>query len=145
MRYVLVACVLLFASPVLAEQPPPSGAGATFVQTPRLGVPFGTIVEVEGSLVPEAEKRTKSEMGATMLKIVAVNGRALAEPVVLELRGDELDLLPAGTPMRWAGYESGGFEGLPAGAFEYIPPCTSKGFGFHHWFVGLKRVPERTP
>jgi len=52
----------------------------------------------------------------------------------------EVPELKVGDQFRCVGYESGGFEGIPGDAFNYIEPVATQGFHFAVNFVVVKAL-----
>lgn len=107
-----------------------------------LGVPLGTLVTVEGEILPDDARRTKADLGKTLLRVRAVNGKPLPTPVIATLRGDaRVRSLKPAAKVRMIAYESGGFAGAPDGLFKHVPAFTTVGFGFLTWIEVVKLTP----
>lgn len=107
-----------------------------------LGVPLGTLVTVEGVVLPDDARRRKEDMGAILLRVRRVNGRALHTPFIATLRGGAtVRALRPGARVKAIAYEAGGFSGAPHGLFKHVPAFTTKGFGFSTWVDIVKLVP----
>jgi hypothetical protein len=108
----------------------------------ELGWPLGSLMTVEGTIVPEDVRRRKEDMGKTLARIDRVAGAALARPVICDLRGgNPVTSLKPGSRVRLLGYEAGAFVGAPQGLFKYVPAFTTTGFGFKTWFDVVKVQP----
>jgi hypothetical protein len=99
----------------------------------RLGVRLGTIVRISGTVVAN-RSRNKRDMGEPyFLKIDAIDGRDLEEPVLYAYRKHgfaELEPPKIGDKFRYVAYEDGAFRGAVDGEEKYILPYADVGFGF---------------
>jgi hypothetical protein len=108
----------------------------------ELGWPLGSLMTVEGTIVPDDVRRQKEDLGKTLARIDRVAGAALAPPVICELRGERpVTSLKPGARVRLLGYESGAFVGAPSGLFRYVPAFTTTGFGLKVWFEVVRIQP----
>lgn len=108
-----------------------------------LGSPLGTVVTVEGIAAGDDYRRMREDMGCTLLRIERINGKPLAKEIVFRFHSHELARIAApavGARFKFVGYETGGFSGIPEGAFEYIPRVATTGFGFSTTFLVLKSL-----
>lgn len=106
-----------------------------------LGKPLGTIVTIEGTVVGDDYTQLKEDSGETLLKIEKVDGKKLNKAVVLHVQIIPIvsvKIPQKGTKFKLAGYETGGFIGIPEGAFKYIPQATTCGFQFEVYFEVIK-------
>ena len=106
-----------------------------------LGPRLGTLVEIAGVVVPNTS-RAKADVDLPfLLRVDSVDGRPLTESVIYPYvrAGAGLTLAaPAlGDSFHYAGYETGGFDGTPAGEARYVPPHADRGYGFLTYFVVL--------
>jgi hypothetical protein len=112
--------VFAWAQP-LTPAKPPAEAKRTLVasleeQLPvgHLGVPLGTVVRVTGEALDGGTTKVKADEGKTLLRIVTVNGKELAEPVVfafLRARKDVKKPAP-GEKFDYYVHEYGEFDGV---------------------------------
>lgn len=106
---------------------------------PGLLAPLGQVVEVEGEIIDGSTLQRKEWDGESLLRIDQVDGKALAKPVTMRFGWHALALdKPLVGKVRLVGYETGGYGGIPEGAFEYIPRAATSGFHFEHSFLVLK-------
>jgi hypothetical protein len=109
-----------------------------------LGQPLGKVVTVEGVVADATFERSKAQVGQTLLLIQAVDGKQLPERVVYCFDGAVRDIEEpkAGSRFKYIGYETGGFTGKPARAYDYLPShnitSCSAGFYFRTEFVILR-------
>lgn len=105
-----------------------------------LGQPLGKICTVEGVVADEDYRRAKADLGHTLLRIQAVNGKKLTEECVFHFSPylAKIEKPTVGGRFRYVGYETGGFTGTPAGVFDYIPAHCSTGYAFTTDFVVLR-------
>ncbi len=115
---------------------------------PRLGAGFGEIIEIEGKIVDDTDTRLRSHMGKRLIEVHFVDGQELKEPLVIELHVfsfKAIEIPDRGTPVRFRGYETGGFTGIPKEAFEDIPLVATTNHHFKSRFQVTKRLsPART-
>lgn len=109
-----------------------------------LGVPFGKIITVSGSVV-EASEIGRSKDGGTFLRITEVDGKPLAEPETLRWQmtwgvKEPTDWGWSQPHVRAIGYQSAAYRGVPDGLFDFVPSYTSRGWGFVPWFEVVKVV-----
>ncbi len=112
----------------------------------RLGVSFGTIVEVSGVVV-ENRSRMKADSGEPFfLRVDEVNARKLKTPQLYASTAMPLiredPALKVGEEFHCIGYERGSFRGSPDGEFDSIESYATQGFHFAVDFVVLQ---ARTP
>jgi len=107
----------------------------------ELGSALGEIVTVEGIASDGAYTRKKSDLGAVVLRIRAVNGKPLKSEIVLHFlpfQGAPIDAPSAGAEFKYVGYETGEFAGAPEKAFKYVPSAATTNYGFTTSFVVLR-------
>ena len=127
--------------------PPDTGAGIPVARLRRervigdLGWPLGTIITVEGDVLPDNHRR-KVDQGKILLRVRSAGGKALPKTLVLTLRGDkDVRGLKPGSAVRLLIYETGGFSGAPSGLFKYVPAFTTVGHGFYTSLNVVKILP----
>jgi hypothetical protein len=112
--------VFAWAQPPTAAKPPveakPILVASLENQLPvgHLGVPLGTVVRVTGKAFDGSETKLKSDAGKTLIRIVTVNGKELAEPVDFEfLRASKSVKKPApGEKFDYYVHEYGEIDGV---------------------------------
>lgn len=120
MRVVLVGVfVACFTSGcgTLPNQPQPEGISQVDKPaspepdsiTATLGVPFGTMITVQGVVV---EGPGKGYEGGPNLRVQRINGKATQQDIQIKLRGGFEGVEP-GKTYEFEGYETGGFVGMP--------------------------------
>ncbi len=112
----------------------------------QLGVRLGTLVEVEGEVIPNQQKVKDLAHIDSYLKISKVDGHLLEEPVqfVFQTANQwaEVSEPPVGERFHFVGYESGFYRGAVEGEFEYVQPYATYGFGFESCFFVLAENPK---
>lgn len=106
-----------------------------------LGRPLGEVVTIEGIAADENYTRRKADTGEILLRVQAVNGKALKREAILachHYRGAEMKKPSAGMKFKYVGYETGGFSGIPEAAFVYVPRAPTSGYYFTTSFVILR-------
>lgn len=99
--------------------------------TGSLGHGLGQLVTVEGQILDTTDM--KDDEGKIRLRIDKVDGKALGKPVVLPLEFFSFSAPPrpkAGDKVKYIGYETGAFTGIPGKAFEHIPRVASQDYHF---------------
>ena len=106
----------------------------------RLGHPLGTIIVVEGVVADGSYTKAKGDHGRTLLRVHAVNGKRLAEEQVFHFGSllERVEKPKVGTRFKYSGYETGGFTGLPAKAFDYVGLIALPGYAFATDFEVLR-------
>ena len=132
MKIILHALVLasVAASSFGAEPQniPINQLGNEFQLVGKIHVPLGKVVTVEGVVV---EGPSKGYEGGFNLRVQRIQGRATQEDIQIAIRpyfyewgkkaevgGNALPSLKAGTTYQMEGYETGGYVGIPAEAYE---------------------------
>lgn len=111
-----------------------------------LGGALGEIIVVEGIAADENYRRRKSADGKLLLRLKSVNGKSLKDEIVLEFNpfpGANIKNPAAGAAVKYTGYETGAFSGVPEKAFDYVPRTTTAGFYFGTSFVILRDANNR--
>lgn len=137
----LFVAALLAPSLSAAESVPSVDLGRS-IAVGRLGQPLGKVMRVEGAAVESNYPRSKGQDNTLFFRVTAVEGRALPQPVVIELGFFSSDIsqeLPPGERRTFIGYETGQFSGLPDAAGQHLSaiPATT-GYGFTTELVVLK-------
>jgi hypothetical protein len=105
----------------------------------RLSNGFGKVITIEGEVTPWKQPNAKSLEKAVLLRVHAVNGKALSEPCEIVARWfPTADSKKIFGKVNLVGYESGEFAGVPSDAFSYIMPVASQDFHFESFFIILK-------
>ena len=113
----------------------PAARIADFNQKPpigSLGQPLGKITTISG-VVRQAPLGAKSTNLDLVLSVEAVNDRPLPQPVVVPFKIFETAQVAdpiLGRSFRYVGYETGGFTGVPAAAFKFVPAVATTGYQF---------------
>jgi hypothetical protein len=105
-----------------------------------LGHPFGKIVTIEGVVADEDYRKLKGDLGHRLLRIHSVDGKKLAEEQIFHFSpfAADLEKPKVGSKFKYIGYETGGFNGLPTKAFDYVGLIAIPGYGFKTEFVVLR-------
>ncbi|MBP3957481.1 hypothetical protein J8F10_19715 [Gemmata sp. G18] len=102
----------------------------------HLGVPLGTVVRVTGEALDGSTTGAKADAGKTLLRIVAVNGKELAKPVVFEFLRAPKDVKEpkAGEKIDYYVHEYGEFDGVvtPPKELGIEGPLMIANDGFHY-------------
>ena len=88
------------------------------------GLPLGQVVTAAGVAIDGASTGRKADAGTTLLRIEAVNGAPLAQPITVPftpLPWHPVTAPVAGVRFTYSGYETGAFTGLPEAAAKAIP------------------------
>jgi hypothetical protein len=105
-----------------------------------LGKPLGTVVLLEGVVLRDSYRRLKSDEGEILLKVERIDGKPRPGDIIIRFRPSYLASIPKPVPgdhFRYAGYETGAFEGIPDEAFKYIPRSATTGFQFETHFEAI--------
>ena len=111
--------------------------------SPRLGSGFGKLIEIEGKIVNDRDTRLRAHLEKKLLEVDRVGERRLANPIVMELSVfsfTEIKIPVRGTRVRFRGYETGGFTGIPREAFEDIGLVATTNYHFQSRFQITKRL-----
>jgi len=103
--------------------------------------PLGEVVTIEGIVADETYTKRKQDAGEILLRVQAVNGKALKREAIFPFHhyeGTQMKRPSAGMRFKYLGYETGGFSGLPEAAFVYIPRVATSGHYFTTSFVILR-------
>lgn len=125
----------------------PSSAGdkkESIAISPLLSTEFGKLVEIEGKIVDDSDTRLRSHLGKTLLEVNCVGTIELKQPIVIELLlfgWTEIKIPARGTRVRFRGYETGGFTGIPNEAFADIPSVATTDHHFESRFQITKLLP----
>jgi len=106
-----------------------------------LGSALGEVVIIEGVIADENYTKRKADAGKLLLRVQAVNGKALKEEVIFDFSpflGADIRNPAVGAKFKYTGYETGGFSGIPDQAFDYVPRVPTTGYYFSTSFVILR-------
>lgn len=106
-----------------------------------LGKPLGEIITIKAGLLPEEEKRSRSDEDVALLKVTEVNGSRLDKPVKIRFERFAFDSsaeIKPGKSYRIIGYETGGMTGIPEEAFDHMLPVSTGGYFFEVYFQVVK-------
>ena len=134
---------ILFA--LLALQCAAEDQGDVITISPLLGGGFGKVIEIEGQIVDEQDTRLRAHLGKKLIEVRQVGTRALPKPMVIELLvfpWTDIEIPERGTVVRFRGYETGGFSGIPSEAFEDIPSVATTAHHFQSWFRVTKLLKQ---
>lgn len=139
--FILLGIILAMSSPAMTGDKTITYAELnTHKIIGSLGHPLGTVLTIEGVVVPDDYRRMKGDSGATLLKIESVDGKMLSHEVILHLRSSYMEDAPKpGQRFTYIGYETGAFTGIPEKAFKIIPQASTAGFQFEVYFEALRR------
>ncbi|WP_367874640.1 hypothetical protein [Luteolibacter sp. Populi] len=116
---------------------------------PSLGAKFGVIMEIEGRVVDDRDTRQRSDLGKTLIEVHYVGEKKLPTPVVIGLATftfADVKIPERGAWVRFRGYESGGFTGIPKAAFADLPSVATAGHRFVCEFQLTKALdPKHAP
>ena len=110
-----------------------------------LGHPLGEVITIEGITVDENYTKRKSDSGQLLLRVEDVNGKRLKNEVILHFSPFENVTIrnpSARAKFKYIGYETGGFNGIPERAFDYVPQAGTAGYAFSTSFVVLRDESE---
>ena len=135
---------------LLAERPNKRPAGErNAISTDRLnsegvrgelGYRLGQVITIEGNYLDGDTTRQKALSGVLLLVITKVNGKRLKASLQMRFNNAPGVARPRGagdTPFVLVGYETGGFTGLPAEAFDHISAVATTEFHFESLFTVL--------
>ncbi|MEI8245720.1 MAG: hypothetical protein WCI51_07815 [Lentisphaerota bacterium] len=107
----------------------------------QLGIELGSIVNVEGTVLLPAELDKKADEGKYILRICSVNGEILSEKIAIELlyAYSGVDRSNKGEKVKYIGFESGSFDGMPDGYLKYLHVASQR-FNFCTYFIALKKI-----
>jgi hypothetical protein len=138
----VLSIILLFA--IFSVAAVWAGEGPIVVSIkPRLGSAFGTLVEIEGRIVDDRDTHLRSHLGKKLILIHSVGDREPASPIIMELRVfsfTSVTIPERGMWVRFRGYETGGFTGIPENAFKDIPEVATTHHHFESYFQVTKNL-----
>lgn len=117
----------------------PAPQTTDFTQQPpigELGQPLGKITTISGVIRQEALGAKASKLDL-VLSIEAVNDRPLTKPVTMPFQIFETAKVVKpilGQTFRYVGYETGGFTGVPAAAFKWVPAVATTNHRFEAFY-----------
>ena len=110
-----------------------------FTQQPPIGQlahPLGKIVTISG-VIRQAALGAKASNLDLVLSVEAVNDRPLTKPVIMPFQIFETAKVVKpflGQTFRYVGYETGGFTGVPAAAFKWVPAIATTDHHFEAFY-----------
>jgi hypothetical protein len=105
----------------------------------HLGQPLGKIIMIAG-VVRQEQSGAKSSP-SDVLSVESVNDIPLPQPILIEFNlfvTAQVAKPVLGRPFKYVGYETGGFTGVPAEAFNYVPAVSTTSHHFHTFFQVLQ-------
>ena len=103
-------------------------------------VGWGTIVEVAGEVTPNTSDAKLDAAEPFFLSITTVDGRQLTKPAMYPFieQAKLKNVSPkVGEKFHFVGFETGRFDGSPAGEFRYVDSYASTRYHFATQFVVL--------
>jgi hypothetical protein len=137
----VLSCILLLSCQKYEESMKYTDITTSNQITGSLGSPLGTIMTIRGRIYTGA--RSKAEEDAFHFHVFQVDGKKLAQPVIISLESFAwLDLLlpGEGETVSYIGYETGGMTGIPEQAFEHMDRVATTDFHFSVYFQVIKQV-----
>jgi hypothetical protein len=117
----------------------PATKNTDFTRQPPMGMlgqPLGRIMTISG-VVRQAALGAKGRENDLVLSIEAVNDRPLAKPITMLFQiftTAKITKPVLGQTFRYVGYETGGFTGVPAEAFKWVPVVTTTNYHFEAFY-----------
>lgn len=145
MKHFLAAVVFLL---IFCNRLPAADKEELTVIRPRLGHGFGNIIEIEGYMKYAEKTRSKAWRKKKRMVVHKIGDRKLEQPVMITLETFSFAkiLLPAnGTQVRFRGYETGRFGGIPGKAFADIPQVATTNYHFESVFQVTKILKSEKP
>jgi hypothetical protein len=102
----------------------------------ELGQPLGKITTISG-VVRQAALRAKASEKDLVLSIETVNNRPLPKPITIPFQIFTTAKVAQpflGQTFRYVGYETGGFTGVPAEAFKWVPAVATTNHRFEAFY-----------
>jgi hypothetical protein len=121
----------------------PTSRTTDFTRQPpigELGQPLGKVTTIAG-VIRQAALGAKSSNLDLVLSIEAVNDRPLPKPVTMPFQTFATANVAKsflGQTFRYVGYETGGFSGVPAEAFKWVPAVSSADYHFATVYIILQ-------
>ncbi|MBU1054156.1 MAG: hypothetical protein KKC46_10040 [Proteobacteria bacterium] len=115
---------------------------------PRLGSAFGKLIEIEGRIVDDRDTHHRAHLGKKLISIQSADDHDLASPIVMELQVftfTSVTIPKRGVWVRFRGYETGKFTGIPDEAFNDIPEVPSTDHHFESFFQITKKLKPSKP
>src|SRR5690349_16349328 len=118
--FVVASLLLFFFTSAVAAPASVPGPGPIPIEDVRtrqllgdLGVPMGTWVTIEGAPIDGKDLLFKEASGREYLDVKRVNGRPVARPTRIELRGwSEMVAHAHSATLKLTGYESAAYDGI---------------------------------
>ncbi|RYD17616.1 MAG: hypothetical protein EOP88_25625 [Verrucomicrobiaceae bacterium] len=142
MKLLFICCAtLLPAGFLMAEETPAKNISVEQLEKTgivgRLGLPLGELTGMEGEIVAEESTGVKSDEGLLLLKVTSVSGKLQPHPQLFRFTSPGEEKPSVGTRLKFRGYETGGFTGLPKNWPEDVPRHAGVGFHFESRIVIL--------
>lgn len=139
----LLGLVTISSFAMIAQLPPRSATPAAKrtnfarqLSIGTLGLPLGKIMTISG-VVRQAVLGTKGSENDLVLSIEAVNNRSLSKPITMPFQiftTAKVTQPILGQIFRYVGYETGGFVGVPAEAFKWVPAVATTDHHFETFY-----------
>lgn len=105
-----------------------------------LGQPLGKLITVEGQ-IRAGDAGGKAEQGKLLLEVTKLDGKPLPKPVSLAIgffAFTGIAAPKAGSAVKYQGYETGSFQGIPSESFRVMPAVASEELHFEPMFQVCK-------
>jgi hypothetical protein len=104
-----------------------------------LGQPLGKVITIAG--VVRQERSGAKSSPRDVLSVEVVNDHPLPQPILIEFNlfvTAQVAKPVLGRSFKYVGYETGGFTGVPAEAFKYVPAVSTTNHYFQTFFQVLQ-------
>lgn len=145
MKPLSISCAVLLASigflegQESKEKPVPVEQLDTNGVVGRLGLRLGQVFQMEGEIVSGDETGAKADQGILLLKITSVAGKSQDRQLLFPFSPPAGARIGVGTKLKFQGYETGGFTGLPKNPPPESPSVAGPAFHFESRIVILSR------
>lgn len=102
-----------------------------------LKAPLGEIISIEGVITDGTRRGTKGDSGRLMMVVTSINGTKIQSPIIIAIEffsWGNVKTPKIDENKKYVGYETGGYRGIPAKAFDYLPQATTESFHFETYF-----------
>lgn len=99
----------------------------------RLGVPLGTVMRVDGEVVPVRQGKVSEWI--SVARVDRIRGGTVELPETLPFRCIGTNQLPEGRFKELLCYETGDFRGIPDAVSDHMEAMPSEGFRFQTYLV----------